>query len=63
MLNKMARAKDLELEELQLRVNATEGESMHGICCNCIVWHLYYLCKFCPCTLAKLFALVHICVV
>ena len=42
MLNKMARAKDLELDQLQLRVNATEGESMQGIGCHCTVKCLYF---------------------
>ena len=36
----MARGKDLEVDQLQSRVNSCEGEFVSGTLCRNIVWHL-----------------------
>ena len=49
MVKKMARAKDSELDQLQLRVKSSEGEFVQGTVCHCTVWHLCIYAKYNVC--------------
>ena len=40
MVKKMARGKDLEVDQLQSRVNSSEGEFVSAVSCHNIVWLL-----------------------